>query len=56
MKKEVEGGGYSIGSGDTLVGVMVEYLEKGKSIEESLAAGVSCGLFFLSWGFSMRKS
>jgi|LFRM01.2.fsa_nt_gb 1-phosphofructokinase family hexose kinase len=44
MKKEVEGGGYSIGSGDTLVGVVVEYLEKGKSIEESLAAGVSCGL------------
>ncbi|MDI3543505.1 MAG: tagatose 6-phosphate kinase [Candidatus Atribacteria bacterium] len=44
MKKEVEGGGYSIGSGDTLVGVMVEYLEKKKSIKESLSAAVSCGL------------
>lgn len=44
MREETEGGGYSIGSGDTLVGVMVEYLEKGKSIEESLVAAMSCGL------------
>jgi len=43
MKEEVKAGGYSIGSGDTLVGVMVEYLEKKKSIEESLIAAVSCG-------------
>ncbi|HXL01523.1 MAG TPA: 1-phosphofructokinase family hexose kinase [Candidatus Atribacteria bacterium] len=44
MRKETEGGGYSIGSGDTLVGVMVKYLEEGRNIEGSLAAAVSCGL------------
>ncbi len=44
MREEIESGDYSIGSGDTLVGVVVEYLQKGKSIEESLVAAVSCGL------------